>query len=240
MNSLQNRSIDFFWKRSRKDVCQFSIQFLFSQFGLIILVSIYIILGGLLFYGIESRYEPHKIKQIKIKHFDGIQHIRHIVTEEFNWMLNISFELRYAHWRGMLSRLDEYDHTGWRVQVSSERFDRLIENELARMQAEHEKFADKHDTRTDAVYNQKWTYSSAMLYSATVITTVGYGNITPKSILGKLITCLYAIIGIPIMIMYLTNTGDLLAFCFMKYYSIIRNFIDRRRERKLPDQVNIL
>jgi len=219
------------------------MQFLFSQFGLIILVSIYLIFGGLLFYNIESRYEPRRNQQIKIKHLDGIQNIRRIVNDEFNWMLNVSFELRYALWRGMSSRLDGYDHTGWRVEVSSERFDRLIDNELARMQAEEEKFADKHDTRTDAAYNQKWTYSTAMLYSATVITTVGYGNITPKSILGKLITCLYAIIGIPIMIMYLTNTGDLLAFCFIKYYSETRNFIDRinrRRQKKLPHEVNTL
>lgn len=148
-------------------------------------------------------------------------------------MLNISFELRYALWRGRLSRLDDDDHTGWRVQFSGERFDRLIDEELAKMQAEQEKFSDKHDTRTDAAYNQKWTFSTAMLYSATVITTVGYGNITPKSILGKLITCLYAMIGIPIMIMYLTNTGDLLAYVFIKYYSMTSHFIHRKiRQRK--------
>lgn len=98
------------------------------------------------------------------------------------------------------------------------------------MQAAEEKFTDKHDTRSNAAYNQKWSYSTAMLYSATVITTVGYGNITPKSMLGKLMTCLYAIIGIPIMIMYLTTTGDLLAFCFIKHYSMVRKCIRRRRK----------
>jgi hypothetical protein len=157
-------------------------------------------------------------------------------------MLNVSFELRYALWRGILSRLDDNDHTGWRVEVSRERFDRLIENELARMQAEQEKFSDKNDRRIDAAYNQKWTFSTAMLYSATIITTVGYGNITPKSILGKLITCLYAMIGIPIMIMYVTNTGDLLAFLFIKYYFMVRNFIHgkiRPQQTKLSLEVKI-
>jgi hypothetical protein len=162
-------------------------------------------------------------------------------------MLNASFELRYALWRGMLSRLDGNDNTGWRVRVHSERFERLIDHELARMQAEEEKLSDKQDTRTDAAYNQKWTFSTAILFSSTVITTIGYGNIAPKSILGKIITCLYGMIGIPIMIMYLANTGDLLAFLFIKYYSVTKNFIyqiirqqqqrRRRRKRKLSIKV---
>lgn len=234
INQSENSSkkLRCYWKGSRKETVQFFLQYIFSQGGLVIIVSAYIILGGLIFYGIESNYEPRRNQQIKIKHSDGIENIRRITNKEFNWMLNISFELRYALWRGMLSRLDSYDRTGWRVQVTPERFDRLIDQELARMQAEEEKFIDKHDTRSNAVYNQKWTYSTAILYSATVITTVGYGNIAPKSVEGKVLTCLYATIGIPIMIMYLTITGDLLAFCFVKYYSGTRDFIQRRMRRK--------
>jgi hypothetical protein len=188
--------------------------------------------GGLIFYAIESKYELRKNEQIKNEHSRGIRNIRLIATDEFNWMLNASFELRYALWRGMISRHDQYDQTGWRVHVNSERFDRLVDDELTRMQSEQEKLSDKHDSRADMSHNQKWTFSTAMLYSATVITTVGYGNIAPKSVLGKVMTCLYAMFGIPIMIMCLTNTGDLLAFFFIRYYSAsihyIRRMIDRR------------
>lgn len=219
------------WTQFRQDFCRVFIQFLFSQLGLFVLVFVYIIVGGFLFYAIESNYELRKNEQIKIKHLDGIHNIRHIAMEEFNWMLNASFELRYALWRGMLSRLDAYDDALWRIQVHSERFDRLIDDELARMQADEEKLSDKQDALSDASYNQKWTFSTAMLYSATVITTVGYGNITPKSMLGKLITCLYAMVGIPIMIMYLTHTSDLLVFLFVKYYSIVYNLIHRITRR---------
>ena len=216
------------WKRFRIDICHVFSQFFFSQIGLTILVFVYVALGGLIFYAIESKYELRKNERIKMEHTRGIQNIRNIATTEFNWMLNASFELRYALWRGMMSRRDGYDDTGWRVFVHSERFDKLVDQELARMQAEQEKLSDKHDTRTDAAYNQKWTFSTAMLYSATVITTVGYGNIAPKSILGKVMTCLYAMFGIPIMIMCLTNTGDLLAFLFIKYYSLTINYAQRK------------
>ena len=186
-----------------------------------------------MFCAIESRYESRRNEQTKIRHSRGIENIRQIVNDEFNWMLNASFELRYALWRGMWSRHDGIDNTGWRVQVNVERFDQLIDQELARRQAEEEKLSDKHDSRSDRSYNQKWTYFSAMLFSATVITTVGYGNIVPKSVLGKLVTCLYAMIGIPIMIMCLTNTGDLLAVVFIKYYSMVMNFLHRKlRQRR--------
>jgi len=231
------------WKRFRKDFCHVFSRFLFSQIGLSILVFVYVALGGLIFYAIESRYESQKNEKIKMEHTLGIRNIRLIATNEFNLMLNASFELRYALWRGMMSRQDGNDNTGWRVNVSSERFDKLVDDELARMQSEQEKLLDKHDTRTDVAYNQKWTFSTAMLYSATVITTVGYGNIAPKSILGKIMTCLYAMFGIPIMIMCLTNTGDLLAFLFIKYYSLTNNFaqrmIRRRRQRRTKSSLEV-
>ncbi|XGW17828.1 hypothetical protein V3C99_002438 [Haemonchus contortus] len=65
----------------------------------------------------------------------------------------------------------------------------------------------------------QWTFTGAFLYSLTVITTIGYGNTSAKTYIGKTLTMLYAIIGIPLMLLFLTNIGDVMAKIFRFLYA---------------------
>ncbi|XP_020277723.1 uncharacterized protein LOC109851751 isoform X2 [Pseudomyrmex gracilis] len=71
----------------------------------------------------------------------------------------------------------------------------------------------------DGVEENKWTFAGAFLYSLTVITTIGYGNICPKTKWGKVATIVYAIIGMPLFLLYLSNIGDILARSFKWTYA---------------------
>ncbi|TRY70238.1 hypothetical protein TCAL_12832 [Tigriopus californicus] len=64
-----------------------------------------------------------------------------------------------------------------------------------------------------------WTFSSALMYSLTIFTTIGYGNLTPKTDMGKLTTIFYALIGIPLMLLYMTNIGHILGSSFKYTYT---------------------
>ncbi|VDM44905.1 unnamed protein product [Toxocara canis] len=65
----------------------------------------------------------------------------------------------------------------------------------------------------------QWTFTGAFLYSLTVITTIGYGNTSAKTYFGKTLTILFAIIGIPLMLLFLTNIGDVMAKIFRFLYA---------------------
>ncbi|CAI5451288.1 unnamed protein product [Caenorhabditis angaria] len=57
------------------------------------------------------------------------------------------------------------------------------------------------------IQNSQMTYSNALFYSFTILTTIGYGHITCYTSVGKIITVIYGILGIPLMVFVLRNNG---------------------------------
>ncbi|XP_068217794.1 TWiK family of potassium channels protein 18-like [Palaemon carinicauda] len=65
---------------------------------------------------------------------------------------------------------------------------------------------------------ETWSFSAALMYSLSVYTTIGYGNLAPRTELGKIATILYAIVGMPLMLLYMSNVGEILANIFKFIY----------------------
>ncbi|KAJ8960593.1 hypothetical protein NQ318_013883, partial [Aromia moschata] len=64
----------------------------------------------------------------------------------------------------------------------------------------------------------KWTFPTALMFSLSIITMIGYGNMVPRTPYGRLATVIYALFGIPLYILYFLNVGDALAGVFRWVY----------------------
>ncbi len=52
-----------------------------------------------------------------------------------------------------------------------------------------------------------WSYPGALFYAATIITTIGYGNIACETLAGRILTILYALVGIPLFLAIMSRLG---------------------------------
>ncbi|XP_032922561.1 potassium channel subfamily K member 18 [Catharus ustulatus] len=79
----------------------------------------------------------------------------------------------------------------------------------------------------------RWNFFGSLFFCCTVFTTVGYGNTYPVTRIGKYLCMLYALFGIPLMFLVLTDMGDILATVLSKSYNEFRELQSKILASKL-------
>ncbi|XP_028170408.1 uncharacterized protein LOC114360051 [Ostrinia furnacalis] len=80
---------------------------------------------------------------------------------------------------------------------------------------------------------RSWSFMNSFVYCLTVITTIGYGHIAPKTTYGRVATIAYAIVGIPLFLIVLADFGKLFTRNIKFFWSFIRRFYYTRSCRKV-------
>lgn len=57
-------------------------------------------------------------------------------------------------------------------------------------------------------WDYDWTFPKSLLFTITIITTIGYGHIFPMTATGKLVCIIYSFIGIPLLLIFMTDISE--------------------------------
>jgi len=189
---------------------------LFSHVGLLVLVLGYCVAGAIVFQKIEEEREE-EAHQAKIAATAGVNDaVRY---------------LKSAFWQYGTNE-DKYNFT--RNEFKQAVLDDLHALRRYVLTA----IDDGYDTTDD--WSRDFTFDSTILFTITIMSTVGYGHISPGTTNGKIFCILYSLIGIPLLLVFMTQIGDWMAVTFRWLYSRIlcRWCRARRRDAELPPGID--
>ncbi|KAH8303675.1 hypothetical protein KR018_011133 [Drosophila ironensis] len=169
---------------------------------LLVLLVVSYCVGGA--YLFQHLERPH---ELEIKR--GIQNLRFNLTENIWLLSDDALVLRENDWMANVSK-----HLA--------NFEKQILTAIK---------ADGWDGDEDLRKSQ-WTFAGSLFYSIIVITTIGYGHISPRTDWGKVTTIFYAIVGIPLMLICLSNIGDVMATSFRFLYWRICCYVCTRTAKR--------
>ncbi|ESN94958.1 hypothetical protein HELRODRAFT_193671 [Helobdella robusta] len=180
-------------RQARIEYCKKSSKFILTNVGLGVVVIVYTVIGAIAFMNLEQTNEKkHCIE--KMNTYDKQQ------NESVQSLLSIAQTSK------------KKDEAIFFITETIETF---------RTNAVKIKYDNKNCTMMGVEGGPEygWSWSGALLFCVTVYTTVGYGNITPQTFHGRLVCIIYALIGIPLMLVFLANIGGVMADVFRFVYT---------------------
>ncbi|XP_017477286.1 PREDICTED: uncharacterized protein LOC108367169 [Rhagoletis zephyria] len=189
------------------------LKVLFSPPGLVALVVVYSMLGACIFPLLEAPQDINTSAAIAKSREECLRELW-IITEK----LNVLYERNWSTLvHEQLRRFEDSIVAATRHTNNSSSVGMFGSSTTALR-----RYGSAFDTTADAtLMPTHWSFGEALLYSVTVITTIGHGSLTPRTPAGKIATILYALIGVPLMLMCLSSLGALLAEALQCTYARI-------------------
>ncbi|KAF7990655.1 hypothetical protein HCN44_000460 [Aphidius gifuensis] len=174
--------------------------------GLLIALMIYTAVGGLVFQQLELPSELARLEQI-----------RETILTRRNYLINRILN------NSDLSSLPNM------MKVELHSYELAIQE--AAQGGFFMKFIDEIESSDNSknltsVLTDRWNILQAVFFASTVLTTIGYGNVVPSTIQGRIFCIFFAFVGIPLTLTVIANWGKLFA-------DVVRN-LTVKLHSKLP------
>ncbi|GMS90622.1 hypothetical protein PENTCL1PPCAC_12797, partial [Pristionchus entomophagus] len=167
--------------------------------GLVLLSFSYIVGGALAFYKLEK---PHEVRVRELGLKDIKEHRDRLLNE-------------------MWDHLNEGDKT-------DEEITRLAEAYVDNVTRVLFDAFDTHYINADHINGQDsegdyWTFITALFFTTTLLTTIGYGNLVPVTWQGRMFCIVYALFGVPLILITVADIGKYLSenitWLYKRYHS---------------------
>ncbi|XP_041653399.1 potassium channel subfamily K member 4 [Cheilinus undulatus] len=89
-----------------------------------------------------------------------------------------------------------------------------------------------------ANFTSRWDIASAFFFCGTIITTIGFGNLSPRTWYGQLFCVCYALVGIPMFGILLAGVGDHMGTVLRRAVAKIETLFLKRKVR--PTTVRVI
>uniref|UniRef100_A0A1I8IA16 Ion_trans_2 domain-containing protein n=1 Tax=Macrostomum lignano TaxID=282301 RepID=A0A1I8IA16_9PLAT len=200
----QDEAADAASRERWKRCCQRFAAIMLSHLGTLTLVIIYLIMGGFLFNYLEETNEKSACSIAYSKY----EAKRNEATDRvYNIAQGANSSLSKS---AILSQLEVFAKDIYTLSVDP----------------------TKNCSTIGTVDNPaNWVLANAIYFCTTIVTTIGYGHISPTTQWGQIICMIYAILGIPLMLLFLTKIGEPTAMLFRSFYLNIcccKCFVKRR------------
>ncbi|CAL4069767.1 unnamed protein product [Meganyctiphanes norvegica] len=203
--------IENYYKKKPKSVSSIICSILFSHVGLLFIVGAYAAIGAYAFVEIER---PNEMMDFENKKAEAAR-----VEETIDYISNLFWFYADKNW----TDFKQYNETIFKDLKKMEDFIiSAVQNHA-------------YDGTIDG-WSDTWTFSSALLLTMTIMSTIGYGHIAPATFWGKIFCIIYALIGCPLLLIFLAQIGDAMATSFTYIYSRLccRWCRSKRNQSELP------
>ncbi|CAF3165015.1 unnamed protein product [Rotaria socialis] len=171
--------------------CYSIMHYFASDFGLFVITVAYAVGGAYLFIYLEQYIE---LQNCQLASLEESIEVTDLSEEIYDYVISSTDNITEIY-QGVVDYLDNF---------TSDIYDRK---------------STYNYVGQDCPTASGWIYSSALLFTINVITTIGFGQVTPVSWEGRITCICYAVIGIPIFLICLTRISAAMCTIFHFMYS---------------------
>ncbi|VDM58909.1 unnamed protein product [Angiostrongylus costaricensis] len=182
--------------------------------GLVCLLFAYLLIGATIFHAIEGPNElvqrDYELRTIFGLRDDFQDHIWNITQDDDNRISRDAFN-----------------------SINQEYFEQLVKNIF--ISYRNQFINENHLTNKTKGEDLLWTYPNSIFFATTVITTIGYGNLVPTTTSGRVACIIFALFGIPLLLVTIADIGkflsEFLSFLYKSYRAFKRKI--RKQSRRI-------